>query len=275
MSERPRADEAMVARRPLTRLTGRSREATDDAVAVERALAIRVDGRALSVTLRTPGHDEELALGFLAGEGVLRRAADVASLAATPAARAGEPDGLDVRLAAGVALDWSKLERNFAATAACGLCGRAHLESLRAGLAPVGGTARFDAAALLALPEQARTSQSAFTQTGGLHAAVWCDAALVPRVLREDVGRHNAVDKVCGWLLRGGFHGAGEGLLWVSGRAGAELVLKAARARIPVLAAVGAPTTLAIELAEAAGMSLVGFLREGRMNVYSGVERFE
>jgi len=273
MTERERQSEAMVVRRPITRVTGRSRETADDAIAVERALELRVDGRALSVTLRTPGHDEELALGFLASEGVVRRAADVASMAATPAARDDEPDVLDVRLAAGVTLDWTKLERNFAATAACGICGRAHLESLRAGLVPAGDAARFEAAAILALPERLRASQAAFAETGGLHAAVWCDGVLEPRVTREDVGRHNAVDKVCGWLLREGRHGAGEGLLWVSGRAGAELVLKAARARIPALAAVGAPTSLAVELAEAAGMTLVGFLREGRMNVYTGGQR--
>jgi len=273
MTDRARESEAMVARRPVMRVTGRARETGDDAVAIERALEIRVDGRALSVTLRTPGHDEELALGFLAGEGVVRRLADVASLAARPAGRADEPDALNVRLAPGVALDWTKLERNFAATSACGICGRAHLESLRAGLAPAGDSSRFDATAILALPERVREAQAAFAETGGLHAAAWCDALLEPRVLREDVGRHNAVDKVCGWLLREGRHGAGEGLLWVSGRAGAELVLKAARARIPALAAVGAPTTLAIELAEAAGMSLVGFLRGGRMNVYAGTQR--
>ena len=273
MTERERQSEAMVVRRPITRVTGRSRETADDAIAVERALELRVDGRALSVTLRTPGHDEELALGFLASEGVVRRAADVASMAATPAARDDEPDVLDVRLAAGVTLDWTKLERNFAATAACGICGRAHLESLRAGLVPAGDAARFEAAAILALPERLRASQAAFAETGGLHAAVWCDGVLEPRVTREDVGRHNAVDKVCGWLLREGRHGAGEGLLWVSGRAGAELVLKAARARIPALAAVGAPTSLAVELAEAAGLTLIGFLRDGRMNVYAGPER--
>ena len=115
----------MVERRPIARVTGRSRETTDDAVAVERALEIRVDGRALSVTLRTPGHDEELALGFLASEGVLHAAADVAGLASSAAARDDESDVLDVQLASGVVLDWTKLERNFAATAACGICGRA------------------------------------------------------------------------------------------------------------------------------------------------------
>lgn len=259
-----------IERRPVTRVTGRSRETQDDAVAVERALEIRVDRRGLSVTLRTPGHDEELALGFLAGEGVIARAADVAALAATGARHRDEPDALDVTLADGVALDWSRLERNFASTAACGICGRAHLESLHAGLAPVGQANRWNVDALLALPGRVRASQAGFDATGALHAAAWCDPALEPRVLREDVGRHNAVDKVCGWLLREDRYRAGEGLLWVSGRAGAELVLKAARARIPAMASVGAPTSLAIDLAHTAGMTLIGFLRDGRMNVYAG-----
>jgi FdhD protein len=266
-------DHGSVVTRPVTRVTGRSRERFADALAVERALEIRIDGRALSVTLRTPGHDEELVLGLLAGEGIAHARADVATWQATPAPHPGAPDTLDLRLAPGAVFDWSKLERNFAATAACGLCGRTHLESMHAGLSRAPGEARFAAAAVLALSERVRAAQAAFASTGGLHAAAWCDAALEPRVLREDVGRHNAVDKICGWLLSEGRYGTGEGLLWVSGRAGAEIVLKAARARIPVLAAVGAPSSLAVDLAETAGMTLVGFLREGRMNVYSGEER--
>jgi FdhD protein len=144
---------------------------------------------------------------------------------------------------------------------------------MRAGLTPVPQGPHIDAEQLLALPARVRSQQAAFEATGGLHAAVWCDAALEPRVLREDVGRHNAVDKVCGWLMEHGRRPVGEGVLWVSGRAGAELVLKAARAGIPTLAAVGAPSSLAVELAEAAGMTLVGFMREGRMNAYVGLHR--
>jgi FdhD protein len=262
-----------IVRRPVTRVTGRSRETRDDALAVERALEIRVDARSLAVTLRTPGHDRELALGFMAGEGVLRSAADVVAVRETPADCEDAPDVLDVSLAAGTVVDWTKLERHFAATAACGLCGRAHLDALRAGLVPMAPGPAIDVDALLALPARVRGEQAAFEATGGLHAAVWCDAGLAPQVLREDVGRHNAVDKVCGWLLEQGRRPVGEGLLWVSGRAGAELVLKAARAGIPAMAAVGAPSSLAVELAKAAGMTLVGFLREGRMNVYAGEER--
>jgi len=262
-----------VVRRPVTRVTGRSHETRDDALAVERALEMRVDGRSLAVTLRTPGHDRELALGFMASEGIVRNVTDVAEWRPQAAACADEPDLLDARLAPGVVLDWSKLERHFAATAACGLCGRAHLDALRAGLVTLPSGPPLDVAKLLDLPARVRDDQATFDATGGLHAAVWCDAALEPHVLREDVGRHNAVDKVCGWLMEQGRRPVGEGLLWVSGRAGAELVLKAARAGIPAMASVGAPSSLAVELAEAAGMMLAGFLREGRMNVYTGAQR--
>ena len=182
-------------------------------------------------------------------------------------------------LAPGVVFDWTRLERHFAATAACGLCGRAHLESLRAGLTAMPEGPHVDARRLAELPARLRESQVAFAETGGLHAAAWCarapEGALEPQVVREDVGRHNAVDKVAGWLLESGRYPARGGVLWVSGRAGAEIVLKAARARIPVLAAVGAPSSLAILLAEAAGMTLIGFLRGARMNVYTGAQRVE
>jgi FdhD protein len=249
-------------------------ERTEDAVAVERPLEIRIEGRALAVTLRTPGDDEELAGGFLAAEGIVRAAADLAAIRLTQAACDDEPDLADIRLAPGVPLDWSRLERNFAASSACGLCGRAHLESLRAGLAPLEAGETVSAGVLGGLPARLREAQAAFTATGGLHAAAFCEGdALNPRVLREDVGRHNAVDKVCGWLLREGRYPAGTGVIWVSGRAGAEIVLKCARARVPVLAAVGAPSSLAVALARSARLTLIGFLRDGRMNVYSGEER--
>lgn len=233
--------------------------------------------RPLAVTLRTPGDDEELALGFLAGEGILRTRDEVSAIDLVAATCADESDRVEIALAPGVTVDWTKLERHFAATAACGLCGRAHLESLRAGLRPIAPGSPLPPAALAELPARLREAQAAFEATGGLHAAAFLepatDGVLAPRVLREDVGRHNAVDKVAGWLVGQGRYPVSAGVLWVSGRAGAEIVLKAARARIPVLAAVGAPSSLAIELAEAAAMTLVGFLREGRMNVYSGEER--
>ncbi len=259
--------------RPVARVTGRTIESVEDAVAVERLLEIRVDGRPVAVTLSTPGHDDELALGFLCGEGMIARRADVAALHLETAACADQPDAVEITLAPGVHFDWTRLERHFAATAACGLCGRVHLDSLRAGITPLAVTRAIDPAVLGALPGRLREAQVAFRATGGLHAAAYGDEAAAIEVIREDVGRHNAVDKVCGWLLERGRHPANRGLLWVSGRAGAEIVLKAARARIPVLAAVGAPSSLAVELARAAGLTLVGFLRADRMNVYCGLER--
>jgi FdhD protein len=266
--------ETRITRRPVTRVTGRSRERFDDAVALERALELRVDGRTLSITLRTPGHDQELALGFLAGEGLIESRAQVQGITVRPATCADEPDLADVALAPGVRLDWARLERHFAATSACGLCGRAHLDALRAGLTRAAIGPPIEGAALLALSERARGAQETFEATGALHAAALAEGPdLTISVLREDVGRHNAVDKVAGWLVGERRYPLEGGVLWVSGRAGAEIVLKAARARIPVLAAVGAPSSLAIELAETAGMTLVGFLREGRMNVYAGLER--
>lgn len=266
-------DDSPVTARRVTRVSGRAFETLDDDVAVERALEIRIDGRPLSVTLRSPGHDLELALGFLAGEGVVTRRADVVESHAIRADCADQPDALELRLAPSVRLDWTRLERHFAATAACGLCGRAHLESLRAGLVPVAAGPALDPEVLGSLADPLRTLQQGFAATGGVHAAAFFERPPALDVMREDVGRHNAVDKVVGWLMEQGRHPVRAGVLWVSGRAGAEIVLKAARAGIPVLAAVGAPSSLAIELAEGASMTLIGFLREGRMNVYSGVER--
>jgi FdhD protein len=262
-----------IASRPLERHRADAVESADDLVAVEAPLELRIDGRALAITLRTPGHDRELALGFLAAEGLIAATADVVAVELAAAACADEPDVADVRLAPGVRVDWSRLERHFAATSACGLCGRAHLESLRRGLSPMRHGGPFEAAALMRVPDRMREAQAAFAATGGIHAAACLDGALEPLVLREDVGRHNAVDKVNGWLLGEGRWPCTGGLLWISGRAGAEIVLKTARASIPVLAAVGAPSTLAITLAEAAGMTLIGFLAAGRMNVYTAPGR--
>ncbi len=275
MGGRAEMSGAQVSRRRITRVTRDGRVEVDDALAVERALEIRIASQPLVVTLRTPGHDRELALGFLAGEGVVRSGADIREVRTLDAACSDEPDVVDVTLEPGTPLDWARLERHFAMTSACGLCGRAHLESLRAGLVPIDAAFRVSANALLAWPDRLRESQAAFQHTGGLHAAAFAGLDLEPEWVREDVGRHNAVDKIAGALLGAGRYPVGEGVLWVSGRAGAELVLKAARAGIPMMAAVGAPSSLAVELAETARMTLIGFLRDGRMNVYTGGERLE
>src|SRR5258708_5122636 len=210
--------EARHAQRAITRVTGGTREAFEDAVAIERALEIRVDGRPVAVTLCTPGHDLELATGFLAGEGLIRRREDVAAAIERPAACDDQPDAIEITLAPGVRFDWSRLERHFAATSACGLCGKAHLDSLRAGLTPIPVGRPFDPAHLAALPERLRSAQATFLSTGRLHAAALCAGeTLEPQVLREDVRRHNADDEVLGWLVAEGRYPAGEGVLWVSG----------------------------------------------------------
>ncbi len=244
-----------------------------DPVAVERPLEIQVDGRPVSVTLRTPGDDADLALGFLASEGLIWTKGDVAGLETRAADCADEPDAVDVRLGPDVRFDWARFERHFAATAACGLCGRAHLDSLRAGLEPIPPGPPLALEALQELPGRLAEHQQTFARTGGLHAAAWLDERLEIRVVREDVGRHNAVDKVAGWWWGAGLLPVRRGLLWVSGRAGTEIVLKALRAQVPVLASVSAPSSLAVDLAEAGRLTLVGFLRPGRCNVYTHPER--
>ncbi|SHF44555.1 formate dehydrogenase accessory sulfurtransferase FdhD [Streptoalloteichus hindustanus] len=266
--------------RPVLRLDGGRVARRSDTLTVEEPLELRVDGRALAVTMRTPGHDVELAHGFLLTEGVIQAAADVA------VARYCDgkgPDGrntynvLDVALAAGVPPPDPGVERNFYTTSSCGVCGKAALDAvrLRTRFSPSGDPARVSAATLSGLPAALREAQRVFASTGGLHAAGLFRADGSPLAVREDVGRHNAVDKVLGWALLHGLTPLAGCVLLVSGRASFELVQKAAMAGVPVLAAVSAPSSLAVELAEEQGMTLVGFLRGETMNVYTGAERIE
>jgi FdhD protein len=264
-----------------------------DLLAAEDPLEIRVNDRPLAVTMRTPGDDIDLAAGFLATEGLVRSAADIASIricqeqgddpasgngAAAPDRLTGAPGERGnvalVTLARG-GIDDERLRRNFLTTSACGVCGKASIESVRV-------RARHDVAAdhvrvrasvLAALPGALRDAQRVFDRTGGLHAAGVFTADGTLLALREDVGRHNAVDKVAGWALRAGRLPLAGCILLVSGRASFELVQKAFVAGMPVVAAVSAPSSLAAELAEEAGMTLVGFLRGGSMNVYTGARR--
>jgi FdhD protein len=245
---------------------------------VEEPLEIRVGGKALAVTMRTPGSDMELAAGFLVSEGVISGADHV--LAQRYCAGATDEglntyNVLDVSLAAGVAPPDPSVERAFYTTSSCGLCGKASLDAVRT-------TARWSVAEddvvvtaelLAQLPDRLREAQKVFDRTGGLHAAglFTADGELV--ALREDVGRHNAVDKVVGWALQAGRLPLRQTVLLVSGRASFELAQKAWMAGIPVLAAVSAPSSLAVDLAEEAGMTLVGFLRGPTMNVYSRADR--
>jgi FdhD protein len=251
-----------------------------DLIAGEEPLGIRVGGAALTMTMRTPGDDLELAAGFLVSEAVIRSPADIAEIKLCDGTACGHGghDGLgniaDVTLAAGVTVA-PGARRNFLTTSACGVCGKTSIHDIcttpRAALA--GDPARFAPATLATLPARLRDAQRVFSRTGGLHAAglFTADGDLI--AIREDVGRHNAVDKVVGWALLDGRLPLTGCALLVSGRASFELVQKAVLAGIPLLAAVSAPSSLAVDLAEEAGLTLVGFLRGPSMNVYTGAHR--
>jgi FdhD protein len=241
-------------------------------------MEIRVNGRPLTVTMRTPGNDFDLAVGFLVSEGVVRSAADVAAVRYCAGATA---DGVntynvvDVRLAAGVPEPEASLERNFYTTSSCGLCGKASLDAVRTTSAwsVAEDSSSVSAHLLAALPDRLREAQRVFDRTGGLHAAGLFSTAGDLIAAREDVGRHNAVDKVIGSAALNSQLPARGTVLMVSGRASFELVQKAVMAGIPTLAAVSAPSSLAVELAEESGLTLVGFLRGNSMNVYAGANR--
>ena len=249
-----------------------------DTLVAEEPLEIRVAGRPLVVTMRTPGDDFDLAAGFLLSEGVVRRGADIAGIRYCAGATA---DGVntynvvDVVLAHGVPPPDPSLERNFYTTSSCGLCGKASLDAVRtvAAWSVRDDPVRIDPAVVTQLPDRLRAAQRVFDRTGGLHAAGLFSADGRLRCLREDVGRHNAVDKVVGWALRDGQVPLRGTLLMVSGRASFELVQKAVMAGIPALAAVSAPSSLAADLAADAGLTLIGFLRGSSMNVYAGARR--
>ncbi|MET0736393.1 MAG: formate dehydrogenase accessory sulfurtransferase FdhD [Microbacterium sp.] len=272
----------LTARKPIVKITlgvGETRRA--DTLAVEEPLEIRVGGEPLVVTMRTPGHDVELAAGFLVSEGVIGRGDEFRSAIHCGGPGTGGSDGntyniLDVSLAPGVALPSPDLARNFYTTSSCGLCGKASIDAVEtvSRYDVARDAATLDAARLVGFPDALRAAQDVFDKTGGLHAAALFDAATGELlVVREDVGRHNAVDKVVGWaVLHDRLPLAGT-VLQVSGRASFELAQKAVMAGIPILAAVSAPSSLAIDLAAASGLTLVGFLRGTSMNVYSRSDR--
>ncbi|MEV6055169.1 formate dehydrogenase accessory sulfurtransferase FdhD [Streptomyces sp. NPDC052107] len=267
-------------RRRVLRIRDGAPSARPDTLAAEEPMEIRVGGRPLTVTMRTPGDDFDLAAGFLAGEGVVHAAEDVTGIRYCAGATA---DGgntynvVDVALASGVALPDASLERNFYTTSSCGLCGKASLDAVR--MATRWSVAEDPLSVgpelLASLPGKLRAAQKVFDSTGGLHAAGLFTADGELLCLREDVGRHNAVDKVVGHALRSGLLPLRGTVLMVSGRASFELVQKAVLAGIPLLAAVSAPSSLAVDLAAESGLTLVGFLRGTSMNVYAGAERLQ
>ena len=254
----------------VLRLTEAGVTETADDLAPEEPLEIRARGRAVSVTMRTPGHDEELAVGFLLSEGLVRTRADVLKVEACD--RNEDGNLLNVLLAPDVYVDFEKLTRHVFASSSCGLCGRATIDAVRGQFKPVESDLVVDAAALLAMPATMRAAQDTFDRTGGLHAAGLFTPAGGLVVLREDVGRHNAVDKVLGYALLNDVD-AGGCVLLVSGRLSFEILQKALAAGVAVVAAVSAPSSLAVEFARENRQTLVGFLRERRMNVYSEPSR--
>ncbi len=266
-------------RRVVRQQVGALPQRGEDTVTVEEPLEIRVGGTALAITMRTPGHDVELAIGFLISEGIIRSGDDVQ--AGRYCAGATE-DGvntynvLDIALAPGVAAPDPSLARAFYTTSSCGLCGRASIDAVRNRSAyGISDDDTIVSAAVVAeLPERLRGEQAVFDKTGGLHAAGLFDATTGELlVAREDIGRHNAVDKVVGWAAQAGRLPLTGTVLMVSGRASFELTQKAWMAGIPVLAAVSAPSSLAVDLAGEAGMTLIGFLRGDSMVIYAGAER--
>ncbi|MBN6040544.1 formate dehydrogenase accessory sulfurtransferase FdhD [Amycolatopsis sp. 195334CR] len=268
----------VTARRRVLRVSPSGRTSRADTLAAEEPLEVRVGGRALSVTMRTPGHDFDLAAGFLVSEGVVGATEEITGIAYCAGATSDGSNTynvLDVRLAPGVALPEFSLDRNVYMSSSCGVCGKASLDAVRteARWSVREDSLVLDPAVLSGLPDTLRAAQRVFDRTGGLHAAglFTVDGELL--CLREDVGRHNAVDKVVGWALRAGHLPLRSTILLVSGRASFELVQKAVMAGIPALAAVSAPSSLAADLAEDTGLTLIGFLRGDTMNVYTATHR--
>ncbi|MFC1416997.1 formate dehydrogenase accessory sulfurtransferase FdhD [Streptacidiphilus cavernicola] len=264
-------------RRRIVRLQGRTSSVRPDALAAEEPLEIRIGGEPLTVTMRTPGHDFDLVAGFLVSEGLVAGPDQLTALrycAGTDADGLNTYNVIDAALAGGAAVPVS-LHRNLLTSSACGICGRETIESIRArvphDLAADG--LRITADTLYGLPDTLRAAQKVFDSTGGLHAAGLFTAGGELLCLREDVGRHNAVDKVVGWALREGRLPLTGQVLMVSGRASFELTQKAAMAGLPLLAAVSAPSSLAVDLAADLGLTLVGFLRDHGANVYNAPER--
>jgi FdhD protein len=231
-------------------------ETQPDSLAVEEPLEIRIGGRPVAVTMRTPGHDEELALGFCISEGLRPRSARLTDDLAANTVEVDAPE-----------FDPGRVQRSFYTTSSCGVCGKGALEAIAVESPRIESQLRVPASLVVELPVRLREAQTAFAATGGLHATGLFDAQGELLCAREDVGRHNAMDKVIGWAI--GRLPLNDSILCVSGRLSFELVQKAAVAGCPLLVAVGAPSTLAVELAADRGVTLCGFVRDGRVNVYS------
>lgn len=269
--------ERIIAVRKILRMGADGAQGSFDELAGEEPLELRIDGTPMSVTMRTPGHDFDLVLGFCLTEGILESPQEIASMRycgdGGDGRRTPTYNVVDVRRRQPGAID-ERLRRNMYTTSSCGVCGTTSIDAVRKKVRNLSDDdLPIEAAVLAALPERLAEQQRVFARTGGLHAAGLADRDGTMHCVREDVGRHNAVDKVLGWAAgRDGFPLQGR-VLVVSGRVAFEIVQKAAIAGVPLIAAVSAPTSLAVDLAESVGMTLVGFVRDGTMNVYSGAQR--
>lgn len=279
MKKTPAKPQAPQAARTVQRRRAGAVAEERDELAVEEPLEIRVEGRPVAVTMRTPGHDEELAAGFLLTEGVVAHRRDITAVTRAAAKQGGgdEPNIVDVKLARPDAVDFARLTRHVFTASSCGLCGKATIAAVQAKHAAIGPDEgpRVSAAVLAKLPAVLVAAQETFRRTGGLHAAALFSARGQLLISREDVGRHNAVDKALGHALLSGRIDPAQAVLLVSGRVAFEIVQKALAARIACIAAISAPTSLAVDFARSSGQTLVGFLRDGRMNVYAGADRIE
>ena len=270
------ATAGQIAEHRVWRFRGADRHERDDLVTVEEPLEIRLDGEALAVVMRTPGHDFELAAGFVFTEGIVAHVPDLGTISYCPQA---QPPNLknvvDVRLASGVEVDITQVKRNFYASSSCGICGKASIDAIRTKAHAIEADFQIPAAALYGLQNRLRASQDVFAKTGSLHAAALFETGGDLLVVREDVGRHNAVDKLIGFYVLQGRALPEEVILMVSGRTSFEIVQKALMAGIPLVAGVSAPSSLAIQMAREANMTLIGFLRGNEFNLYSGPQRIE
>jgi FdhD protein len=286
MSPLPTYSQASAERTTVQRVVGTALTRDTDLLAIEAPLEISLEHgptgqrqtQTLAVTMRTPGHDAELVAGFLLSEGIITGPADIVSLAHHTDPRRPKERGnvLRATLAPGLVLELDRLERHFYTTSSCGVCGKTSIDAVKATSCPAPPPAdapRVPASLIHALPQRQRAAQQVFEQTGGLHATALFSAEGELLLLREDVGRHNAFDKVVGAALLAGQLPLGQHIVLLSGRASFELVQKAALAGVAILAAVGAPSSLAVEAAEEFGLTLLGFVRQERFNIYTHVQR--
>lgn len=244
----------------------------EDVTAREEPLEIRVEGRSVAVVMRTPGHDEELAAGFLVSEGVVQQPRDILEVSQCPSTGNIHGNVVDVLLG-GAVVNWDSLTRHVFSASSCGICGKTSIESVFQRFPAVTAGWQVSPALIASLPEKLRAAQEAFSKTGGLHASGLFDLEGNLVVLREDVGRHNALDKILGHALMQGLLPLDRHILMVSGRVSFEIIQKALAAGIPLVAAISAPSSLAVEFAETAGQTLIGFLRGETMNIYTHPQR--